>query len=71
MDLNELNCRFFPHKTDEEQARRIELIRETLLSAAVTIDASVKDGREKSLALTHLEEVGFWAVAGVAREPIK
>lgn len=31
------------------------------------IDALVPDGREKSLALTHLEETVMWANAGVAR----
>ena len=71
MDLNEINWRFFPHPMDDEQTKRAEVLRDTFLSAAVTIEAHVKDGREKSLAMTKLEEVAFWAIAGVAREPVK
>jgi hypothetical protein len=33
------------------------------------VDALVPDGREKSLALTKIEEAMFWANAGIARQP--
>jgi hypothetical protein len=31
------------------------------------IDTTAPDGREKSLALTHLDEVVFWTNAAIAR----
>jgi hypothetical protein len=38
------------------------------LSLARFIDDTLPPGREKSLAITKLEEVMFWANAGLARQ---
>jgi hypothetical protein len=51
----------------EEDVRAHERIRATTSQAAHVIDALVPDGREKSLALTALEEAMMWANAGIAR----
>lgn len=40
-----------------------------IASAMAVVNDVCPDGREKSLALTKLEEAKFWASAGVARNP--
>jgi hypothetical protein len=44
-----------------------EAIRSACKEAAQTVAELVPQGREQSLALTKLEEAGFWANAGIAR----
>lgn len=44
-----------------------KLIRSTAKSLALLIDIEVPDSREKSMALTHLEEAVMWANAGIVR----
>ena len=41
-----------------------------IFNAIQIIDARVPAGREKSLAITKLEEAKMWASAGVARNPV-
>ncbi|AOE43764.1 hypothetical protein SEA_BANTAM_75 [Gordonia phage Bantam] len=61
------------HRFDFHPATTIEKrndhasIRETLKHVAHFIDANVPPGREKSLAITHLEEAMFWGNAAIAR----
>lgn len=43
-------------------------IRHWCRGLAEQIDEAVPDGREKSLAFTHLEEVMFWGNAALARD---
>jgi len=43
-------------------------LRKTCISLANKINKSCPDSREKSLALTKLEEVLFWTIASIARE---
>lgn len=43
-------------------------MREQALRLATYINGVVPDGREKSLAITKLEEVMFWANAAIARQ---
>jgi len=43
-------------------------VKEALYQAARTITQSGKDCRERSIALTKVEEARFWAVAAIARE---
>lgn len=59
--------RHHPPKDDDTVDRHVE-IRETMRDAANTVNAMVPDGREKSLAITKLEEAMMWANAGIARE---
>lgn len=43
-------------------------IRTTCEALAILIDQYIDDSREKSLALTKIEEAMFWANAGAARQ---
>ncbi|MNJ81691.1 hypothetical protein D3C77_806170 [compost metagenome] len=45
-----------------------EAIRSKAKEFAYLIDELVANGREKSLAMTNLEQSVFWANAGVARD---
>ena len=72
MDAAELEHRFTFHPpADEERRMDHESIRLAGLKAAQLVDAKVPDGREKSLALTKLEEAVFWANAGLARSAVE
>lgn len=59
--------RFTYHAPKEDQPQRYENIRKNALAFATLIDAMCPDSREKSLAITHLEEVVMWANAAIAR----
>lgn len=67
MDIPDLNKRFTYHPPKGDQAQRYEDIRRNAHSLAAFIDASCPDSREKSLALTKLEEAVMWANASIAR----
>lgn len=68
MDEHDISHRFAFHPaiTDEKKAQHGS-IRHACVSLAFHINARCPDGREKSLAITHLEEVMFWANAAIAR----
>lgn len=69
MDYGDLCSRFEYHKPkDEATAQKLNLVRNLCFDLAEELNEIVPDGREKSLAITHLEEVMFWANAGIARE---
>lgn len=55
-----------PPSTQEIADTHIE-VRRLLSELAGQIDSLVPDGREKLLAITKLEETGFWCNAGIAR----
>jgi hypothetical protein len=63
----DLQNRFSLHKTSAENAQKRELLRTIAHSYATVINETVPDSREKELAITKLEEVVFWANAGLAR----
>lgn len=67
MDKNELEKRFTYHAPKEDQADRYECIRENAFILSMVIDNLCPDSREKSLAITKLEEVVMWANASIAR----
>jgi hypothetical protein len=68
MDLNDLKHRFQFHPADTENKQLDhEGVRDVCLQAAEFFDGVMPDGREKSLAVTKLEEAMMWANAGVAR----
>lgn len=56
---------------DLDQIERIERIREFFKLTASTIYVNCPKSRERSLALTGLEEALMWAVASIAREKME
>lgn len=58
---------FTYHRPAEGQPEKYEQLRTTAKAFAYLIDELVPAGREKSLAMTKLEEVVMWANAGIAR----
>ena len=63
----DLENRFTYHAPKDGQAETYHLIRRTGKHLASLIDEKCPDGREKSLALTKIEEGVMWANAAVAR----
>jgi hypothetical protein len=57
------------HPPNEEQVLQHQKIRSMAKSLALLITALCPDRRERSLALTKLEEAVMWANAGIARHP--
>lgn len=58
---------FTYHAPQGDQPRRYDLIRSTARGFAEIIDETCPDSREKSLAMTKLEECSMWANASIAR----
>lgn len=67
IDSKDLANRFTYHAPKEGQPEKYEMMRSIALSFSTVINEMVPDSREKALALTKLEEVVFWANAGIAR----
>ena len=61
----ENNFKYHPPKND--QADRYANLRDKAKEFAEMIDSYCPDSREKSLALTNLEEAVMWANAAIAR----
>jgi len=57
---------FHPATTDEKREAH-ENVRQNCGWLASYLNDILPDGREKSLAITHLEEVMFWGNAALAR----
>lgn len=55
------------HKPQEGQPERYERLREEAKELAYSIDVLCPNSREKSLAMTKLEESIMWANAAIAR----
>lgn len=68
MDQNDLDNRFMYHPpvTDDKKLAH-EKVREFCRLLSLDLNELLPEGREKSLAITHLETVMFWANAAVAR----
>jgi queuine/archaeosine tRNA-ribosyltransferase len=64
---NEIEKRFTYHPPKEGQPEKYTHIRNLARDLAYTIDQLCPDSREKSLALTKLEESVMWANAAIAR----
>lgn len=68
MEKQDLENRFKAYPaTNENMKAAHEDVRHHCWVLAAAINELVPEGREKSLAITHLEEVMFWANAGIAR----
>ncbi|MFA5048735.1 MAG: hypothetical protein WC516_06945 [Patescibacteria group bacterium] len=66
--MNDLHDRFKFHQLNEKQIKKCSEVRGKALEYAEMLVLNCPEGRELSLALTKLEEVVFWANAGIARE---
>jgi hypothetical protein len=70
MEIKDLENRFSFHPAvDEETKQAHEMVRNACLRLAIDFNNVLPDGREKSLVVTTLEEVMFWANAAIARKP--
>ena len=67
MDVDELKNRFIYHPLKDGQAERYQEIRNYAHGLASLINHQCPESREKSLAITHLEDAVMWANASIAR----
>lgn len=68
MDSANLDERFKHHAPKAEWVGQLHSdVREVCLNLANFLDDRIVDSREKSLAITHLEEVMMWSNAAIAR----
>jgi hypothetical protein len=65
--IADLIKRFKYHPPTGNQPQKYDNIRKNALAFAELLDAMCPDSREKSLAITHLEEAVMWANASIAR----
>jgi hypothetical protein len=69
MTSDEIRERFTYHPPSDGGAQRHRVLSESFIELAQLVDDVSPDGREKSLAMTSLEQAKFWASAAVARDP--
>ncbi|HEY2763390.1 MAG TPA: hypothetical protein VGJ13_05170 [Pseudonocardiaceae bacterium] len=70
MGIPDLDNRFSYHAPLTEGRRHAhETVRQECRDLAGLLDGLLPDGREKSTAITNLEQVMFWANAALARQP--
>jgi hypothetical protein len=67
MDSQDLDKRFTYHPPKGDQAVRYSEIRRQAHDLAKLVNDLAPDSREKSLAITHLEDAVMWANAAIAR----
>ena len=66
--MSDIDSRFrFRDASREVNAEKHQAVRDACRAAAEVVESTCPDGREKSLALTKLEEATFWANASIAR----
>lgn len=67
MDAADITNRFSFHPATEVTGPKHENVRTSCFEFAEWLNENLPEGREKSLAITKLEEVMFWANAAIAR----
>lgn len=67
MELKDIESRFTYHKPKDTQPLRYEHIRDKAKMLAIFLNENCPESREKSLAITKLEECIMWANASIAR----
>lgn len=67
MDQQELEDRFIAKPFGGHVLELYERLRDEALMFAHTVNNSMPDSREKSLALTAIEEAAMWANKGLAK----
>jgi hypothetical protein len=67
MEPKTIEHNFTYHQPKEGQPEKCVDIRAKAKEFALLVNDLCPDGREKSLAMTKLEESVFWAIAGIVR----
>lgn len=69
MDTNrsDIAHRFTNHPPNHEAAARLDQITAAMIEAGELIEQVCPPGRERSLAITNLEQASMWAKAAIAR----
>jgi hypothetical protein len=67
MTADQINNNFSYHAPKNDQQQRYETIRAEARDLAFIINGLCPESREKSLALTNLEQAIMWANAAIAR----
>ena len=67
MTAAEIKNRFTYHAPDNDQIERYDSIREHAKDFAYLLEEFCPESRERSLAMTKLEECVMWANASIAR----
>jgi hypothetical protein len=67
MEATDLANRFTYHAPKNGQAERYQQIRDAAHDLAKLLNNECPESREKSLAVTHLEDAVMWANAAIAR----
>ncbi|MFA5376415.1 MAG: hypothetical protein WC455_11780 [Dehalococcoidia bacterium] len=65
-DVSDIEKRFTDHPPKDDQPQRYTEIRDKAKELAKLINGHCPESREKSLALTKLQEVSMWANASIA-----
>lgn len=68
MEPSDIENRFTYHPPDNNDTNKYLLIRARAKELAKLIDEMCPESREKSLAITKIEEAVMWANASIARE---
>lgn len=69
IDPKDIEHRFAFHAATTDEKRDAHTsVRQNCRRLADFLNENLPDGREKSLAITHLEEVMFWGNAALARQ---
>lgn len=64
---DDIERRFRYHAPDPARRLQHDAARDEVFSIAEWLDGALPDSREKSLAMTKLEEMSFWVHADIAR----
>ena len=67
--IDRINVSLTNHTPNDEQVIRILEIRDGAMTLGKMIANHCPDSRERSLAVTHLEETVMWAVKSIVLEP--
>jgi hypothetical protein len=65
---DEIIQRFGYHRANADSAPKHKRVRDLCMEFATSLDTLLPDGRDKSLALTKLQEVMHWANSSIAMQ---